>query len=273
MVAATLVRPKPQFLLVRRLALGLLVGACFASVRHAQAQNSALDYYNQGSSFDKRREYDRAIAAYNQAITLNPNYIQAYNNRGNAWGKKGEYDRAIADFNQAIRLDPRYASAYCNRGAAWNGKKEYDRAIADFNQAIGLDPNFALAYQNRACAWNGKKEYNRAIADFNQAIGLDPKYALAYSNLAWVQATCPDARFRDGDKALENARQAYRLDGGDNASYIDTLAAAAAEKGYFQAAREWQARAIERLKNEKDKEDYLARLKLYEKRKPYRQEP
>ena len=126
--------------------------------------------------------------------------------------------------------------AYQNRAFAWNGKKVYDLAIADCGQAIRLSPNEALAYQNRGCAWSGKKNYERAIGDFNHAIKLDPNYALAYQNLAWLQATCPDARFHNGYKEpLENGRRANELDGRRDANDIDTLAAAAAENGYFES--------------------------------------
>ena len=38
---------------------------------------------------------DRAIADFNAALTINPNYAEAYNNRGNAYADKGDYDRAI----------------------------------------------------------------------------------------------------------------------------------------------------------------------------------
>ena len=57
-----------------------------------------------------------------------------------------EYDRAVADFDQAIRLDPKDAFAYYNRGIAQYGRLDFDRAIADFDQAIKLDAKIALAY-------------------------------------------------------------------------------------------------------------------------------
>ena len=91
---------------------------------------------------------------------------------------KKEYDKAIADYTEAIRLDPRNAERLRNRGIAWRSKKEYDKAIADYNEAIRLDPEYALAYNHRGMAWSDKKEYDKAIADYNEAIRLDPKYAL-----------------------------------------------------------------------------------------------
>ena len=97
----------------------------------------------------------------------------AYNNRGRL-GDKKEYDKAIADYNEAIRLDPKYAGAFNNRGNAWYDKKEYDKAIADYNEAIRLDPKIAAAFNNRGIAWYDKKEYDKAIADYNEAIRLDP---------------------------------------------------------------------------------------------------
>jgi tetratricopeptide (TPR) repeat protein len=51
-------------------------------------------------------DYDKQIAEYTQAISLNPDDAEAYNNRGKAYEKKEDYDRAIADYNKASKLDP-----------------------------------------------------------------------------------------------------------------------------------------------------------------------
>ena len=90
-----------------------------------------------------------AIADYNEAIRLKPDYVEVYFNRGNAKYSLGHHEKAITDYNEAIRLKPDYAEAYNNRGNAKRGLGQYERAINDYNEAIILKPDFALAYYNR----------------------------------------------------------------------------------------------------------------------------
>ena len=55
----------------------------------------------------------------------------------------------------------------------------------------------------------------------------------------------------------------------ERAATLDTLAAAFAELGDFASAVKWQSKAIELLADDKTKDDYRTRLKLYERKKPY----
>src|SRR5207248_11488514 len=65
--------------------------------------------------------------------------------RGLAHAEKKEYDRAIAEFTEALRLDPKHAKAYFQRGLAHTDKGEYDEAVADTAEAIRIDPEDAHA--------------------------------------------------------------------------------------------------------------------------------
>ena len=107
---------------------------------------------------------------------------------------------------------------------------------------------------------------------------LNPNLAAAYRDLAWLHATCPNEKYRDGKKAFENASKAYQLSGGKEWSYLVTLAAAYAESGHFDKAKFWEAKAIEMATTDKsvtDKEraELSSRLELYKQGKPYREEP
>jgi tetratricopeptide (TPR) repeat protein len=218
-----------------------------------------------------RQEFDISIEDLDEAIRLDPTYAVAYNDRANVWRDKNEYDKAIVDYNEAIRLDPKFAIAYNNRGLARSNKKEYDKAVADYNEAIRLNPKFAIAYNNRGLGWSFKKEYDRAVADYNEAIRLDPNYALAYNNRAWLWATCPNAKYRDGKKAVESATKSCELSEWKGANHIGTLAAASAEVGDFDAAVKWQSNANELYTSTEDKTKGGERLKLYQYKKPYRE--
>jgi tetratricopeptide (TPR) repeat protein len=138
-------------------------------------------YFYRANSRHHKNDYQSAIADYNQALRLNPDYVGAYNNRGLAYDNQGKFADAIADFNQAIHLKPDLAEAYYNRGLAYADQGKYAEAIADFNQAIHLKPDFAEAYNGRGFSYDNQGKYAEAIADFNQAIRLKPDFAWAYN--------------------------------------------------------------------------------------------
>jgi tetratricopeptide (TPR) repeat protein len=92
--------------------------------------------------------------------------------RGRSFLDKKEWDEAIAQFNEALRIDPEFVPALKNRGAVYLGTQDYNRAIADYDAAIRLEPKYAEHYYNRAQAYLGVQDYNPAIADFTKAIDL-----------------------------------------------------------------------------------------------------
>ncbi|MFZ1988533.1 MAG: tetratricopeptide repeat protein [Alphaproteobacteria bacterium] len=220
--------------------------------------NDAISYSNRGAAYSGKGDYDRAIADLNQAIALNPNYAETYNNRGNAYAHKQECDRAIPDYTKAIALNSNFAGAYNNRGRAYYDKGDYDRAIADLNQAIVLDPKLATAYYNRGVTYGHKGDYGHAIADYNQAIALAPNDARTYDSEAWLLATCPDAKYRNGVEAVRLASKAIQLE--DNWLHRQSLAAAKAETGQFEEAAKEQQKVIEMAKAANVPAVVLARL-------------
>jgi tetratricopeptide (TPR) repeat protein len=232
----------------------------------------ARSFNNRGNARQGTKDYDRAIRDYDDAIRLDPKFAQVFNNRGNARQGTKDYDRAIRDYDEAIRLDPNYALAFMNRAGAWSEKKDYDRAIRDYDEAIRLDPKNAQAFDARGDAWCDKKDYGRAIRDYDEAIRLDPGNADAFNGRAWLAATCPDAKYRDGAKAVSLAQKAIELAGTDADWYFSgTLAAAYAETGDFHRAVAEQEKVLSNKDLDgEDRAKAEKQLALYRDRKPFR---
>src|SRR3954468_14541336 len=123
-------------------------------------------------------EPDRSIVACTKILDdqaeTSKNHAGAYLGRGRAYSAKREFDRAIADYNEAISLEPEIAQPYLSRGIAYQAQHEFDQAIADYEQALRINPNSAAAYNNRGNVYRDKGDLDRAIADYDQAIKLNP---------------------------------------------------------------------------------------------------
>lgn len=130
-------RVQIQAPILRGMAVGLLIVGVLITVSSAGADDSETCTNSSG---------DDAIAACTRAIESARDATQdvasLYMNRGHQYAYKRQYDRAIQDFDQAIRLDSQNVPAFIGRGRAYGDKGQHDRALLDYDQAIRLDTQF-----------------------------------------------------------------------------------------------------------------------------------
>ncbi len=86
-------------------------------------------------------------------------------------------------------------------------------------------------------------DYEECLATLQDAVRCDPDNVEACIDLAWLLATCPDARIRDGRRAVSLARHALEL-ARDHPYLPETLAAAYAEAGNFELAVHWRTESL-----------------------------
>ena len=114
------------------LAVAASAHAASAERQTAEARDRAREYLELGEKEAGAHRYDEAIAHYDAAIQLQPDYAEAYNDRGHAYHWKGNSkDLAIADFTRAIALRLIYPNAYNNRGVTtWPVVTRHERFLS-----------------------------------------------------------------------------------------------------------------------------------------------
>ena len=193
----------------------------------------AVTLNNRANAYQNKRDYDRAIQDYNEAIRLDPDSALVRNNRGNAYQHKGDYEHALQDYDQAIRLDSGYAHAFNNRGRVHHFKENYAQAIKDYDEAIELDPDYAIAFYNRGLARYDQGLYIGAVPDFVRAFSLDSNNPYRAIGLYLAKARVGDAD-REGLVNQVRALDLARWPGPVIALYVGQLA----PEAVLEAARD-----------------------------------
>lgn len=134
------------------------------------------DAYNQmGMTWDRKKNYQKAMESYQKAIGTNENNPMVYNNFATLYFNTMQYDEAFKMFDKAVKLKPDYAEAYMNMGSTYGMIKQYDNAINCFLKAIKLDPQLAQAYYFLGITYRFKGDENSAQSSIAKAHKLDPK--------------------------------------------------------------------------------------------------
>jgi tetratricopeptide (TPR) repeat protein len=229
--------------------------------------NSTLD---QGIEALEKKQYDQAIQLFTEVIKRNSRSGDAYFHRGIAYLEKDDYPSALADLDQSIALDGGRAAAFSAR--AWvHHKQDHDAlALSDCKKALSIDPETTDAYTTRGSIYEKRKQYDKARADYEKACQTDAQDPDPRNALAWLLATCPEERIRNGALALMHARRACELSNNEDHAFLDTLAAAYAESRLFEDAVLSEEQALRLVTDPKERAEYQARLELYRAGKPFR---
>jgi tetratricopeptide (TPR) repeat protein len=230
----------------------------------------ALFYCERGSAELDHGDHERAVADFSEALRIDSKCTAALLGRGACHLARKDRYKAVADFSEAIWQNRLATSAYVNRGLAWDSLDEHEKAIVDYDLAIRLDPQQAIAYCHRAQARAALERYARALADYDEAIRLDSPLALAHEGRAWLLATCPDGKIRNGKDAVASAIKACELTRWHDSRPLATLAAAFAETGDFERAVQWQSKAIALVTDAEAHAVAQVRLAAYREKKPLR---
>ncbi|HEX4341908.1 MAG TPA: tetratricopeptide repeat protein [Verrucomicrobiae bacterium] len=221
-------------------------------------------------AFQNQEEWGKAIDDFNVVIRYVSNNVALYRDRAIDERQNGEVDAAIQDFKQALRLKPGDRAATTNLLSISEAAQKAKNELVTVNAMLARNPTNATALGNQGYIFEEEGEFEKATNDFTRALELNPNHVANLNHFAWLLATAPDPQFRDGKRAVELASQACTLTHWKSRGYIDTLAAAYAEAGDFDAAIKYSDLALvspELMPARKTETE--TRLKLYQRHKAH----
>jgi serine/threonine-protein kinase len=166
---------------------------------------AAMAAYRQGLELGKSHQFDQAIAAFSQALAIQPDWSNAVLARARALQLSGQFAEAVRGFDDYLPTHPKAFNAFSNRGLCLLRMKEDDRAMADFERALALKPDLAAALYGRGVVHMHRGGLQSAIADFDAAIFMSPNYGLAFQARGNAKRKFGDERGAKAD--LARARQ------------------------------------------------------------------
>jgi tetratricopeptide (TPR) repeat protein len=221
---------------------------------------------------DQCRIWRTSEALWTHALEHAGDSGTAHLNLGVLRSRRGDVAAAKRHYTEANRLDPGDFKAHLNLGTIASHEGDIAAAEAHYAEALRIDPRSVEPHVNLGAILAGRGDFAAAEAEYALALRLNPDHAEAQNNFAMILAACPDAKYRDGPRAIEIATRACELSNWKEPGSLDTLAAAHAEAGDFEAAVRWQTRAIGMLADGPMKDRYRSRLALYLVGKPYREQ-
>jgi len=231
----------------------------------------AVAHTNLGDALLRQGRMEEAMAQFQEALRIDATDAEIHNNIGNVLARQGRMDEAITQFIEALRIDPANVDAHINLGNAllWQGRT--DDAIAQYREALKIDPAYAKAHYNLGRALFQQGQSEEAIAQMQRALDLQPSNPSIEIDLAWMLAAASQSSLRNGGMAVQLATQASQATGGNNPSMLRTLAAAYAQAGDFSNAVQTAQRALQLAPSNAALAGALQReIKLYKAGQPYR---
>ncbi len=159
-----------------------------------KAPEKARPHYNLAMALEEKELPKEALREAVTAAKLAPTDPKPLDLIGTIFGKYGKYDDAIAAFSEALRLDPTLSSAHVNLGDAYRLKGLIPQALEQYQQAVQLTPTDADIYDKIGTAHRMGNDMQRAAVFYQCAVSLAPGNAAYRQDLMGVQAALAGRR-------------------------------------------------------------------------------
>ena len=164
-------------------------------------------HYNLGFAYYHAGQIEKAIAAYQKAIQLEPNFADAYGGLGVIYWRTGNLDAAIRHCQKAIKIAPENIEFHQNLTRIYWQKGMHDRAAIGYRIILELNPSDENALHHLGIILLSKQEYDEAVSCFQKVLQINPDNALTHGALG-------TAYYKLGEEglAIHEFQEVLRLD-------------------------------------------------------------
>lgn len=220
--------------------------------------------------YQQMDQTEEALADVDRLLELRPGLPMAVRLRTLLLAGEGKYSEAIQQLEDLLKRKPDDVESQMQMAIFCSADRKPQKAIEIYTAILTRHPDNWEALRGRGDTLLTTGKHAEAIADFEKALKMRPKDSGVLNNLAWVLATSPNDKLRNGKRAVELAKLGCEVTKYEQAHILSTLAAAYAETGDFKSAMKWSQKAVE--KGQDDQKETLGKeLASYRAGKPWRE--
>ena len=130
-------------------------------------------------------EFNNAIVYLNNSLLIEYNQSRTHMLLGYAYNQLDNKDNALNSFYNAISVDPEYKEAYVQLGQLMHKKKD-TMAIEYYNNALKIDSLDEIVLYNKAVFYQDLLDWNKALESYAQLHSVNPFHSNGHYNLGFI---------------------------------------------------------------------------------------
>ncbi|MCK5398114.1 MAG: tetratricopeptide repeat protein, partial [Thermoplasmata archaeon] len=142
----------------------------------------AQEKYNKALQAGRSRQYEDALVAYDEALSIDPNHLQSLFNKAVVLQMLGRVGDALTCYEKALKINPNDAEIWGNRGIALRSLGRTEEAIESYHKGLGINPSDSALWSNMGIALRSVGRVKEAIESYDKAIAINPNDAGVWSN-------------------------------------------------------------------------------------------
>jgi len=240
-----------DYLMKRRYALlqfnfgdPLKADSLLAELTETDSTEAAIEdpiaFYYRGRIAQQNEDLDFAEEMFVRTIELSDTLLEAWINLAFTYSARDSLDRALVVLDSAAIANPDNATEIkYYKGIVFSRAEIYDRAIDYYDQVLREYPDHLNALFNKGAAAERSGKHEEAAESFEKFLELEPGNAMALNYLGYMYADL-GIKLDRAEKMIEQALEMSP----DNSAYLDSFAWVLYKKGRFEAALEYQKKAL-----------------------------